>query len=100
MAAPADPAAPEIEAALARVASSRLFASSERLRSFLTYIVRQSLDGTAESIKEFTIGIEVYKRRPDYDPKTDAIVRVECGRLRARLLEYYTGEGASDPVRI
>ena len=41
------------------------------------------------TIKEFDIAVAVYDRRPDYDPRTDPIVRVEAARLRARLREYY-----------
>ena len=44
------------------------------------------------------IGIEVFGRKPDYNPKQDAIVRTEAGRLRARISEYYTDEGKADPL--
>ncbi len=95
-----DPRRSIVEAELGRILSAAQFANSERLRGFLSYVVRQVLDGQAASIKEFAIGCEVYKRRADYDPKTDAIVRVECGRLRGKLLAYYAGEGAANPLRI
>jgi adenylate cyclase len=50
-------------------------------------VALQSPDAT---IKEFDIAVAVYDRRPDYDPRTDPIVRVEAARLRARLREYYS----------
>src|ERR1051326_3644270 len=46
------------------------------------------------------IGANVFDRRPDYDPKTDPVVRYEARRLRAKLDQYYEGLGARDPVRI
>jgi len=46
------------------------------------------------------IAIEVFGRSPDYDPTQDSIVRTEAGRLRARLTEYYAGEGKGDALVI
>jgi len=46
------------------------------------------------------IALEVFGRKPGYDPKRDSIVRTEAVRLRARLIEYYAGEGSGDPVII
>src|SRR5262249_25540852 len=51
-------------------------------------------------LKESVIAIEVCGRRPDYNPKHDAIVRTEASRLRARLSEFYIGEGKDDPLVI
>lgn len=87
-------------AALERVVRSPYFAESERLSRFLRYIVEETLAGRGNSIKEYNIGVEVYERPQGYDPKTDAIVRVEAGRLRTKLAKYYAAEGAGDPVRI
>jgi serine/threonine-protein kinase len=44
------------------------------------------------------LAVEVFDRKPDYDPKLDAIVRTEAVRLRSRLSAYYAGEGRGDPV--
>jgi adenylate cyclase len=83
---------------LARILNSSGFASSARLCRFLTHIVNRTLDGDADSIKEFSIAMEVFDRTADYDPNIDAIVRVEARRLRAKLKAYY--ETANDPVLI
>ena len=56
--------------------------------------------GETDRLKESVLGVEVFERPPDYDPRADPIVRVEARRLRARLDEYYAGEGAAAPVRI
>src|SRR5262245_5878127 len=85
---------------LERVLGSAGFVRNERLSRFLRYLVDRHLEGKDEEIKESLIGVEVFGRRPDYDPKLDSIVRTEAGRLRARLTDYYASEGAADPVII
>jgi TolB-like protein len=69
--------------------SSPLFRKAERQSRFLRFVVDAALQSPEATIKEFDIGIAVYDRRSDYDPRTDPIVRVEAARLRARLREYY-----------
>ena len=83
---------------LTRIVSSGGFSASTRLCRFLTHVVNRTLDGDLESLKEFSIAMEVFDRTTDYDPNVDAIVRVEARRLRAKLKEYY--ENAKDPVLI
>src|ERR1700751_1743889 len=86
---------------LARVVNSPSFVSSVRLCRFLTHIVNRTIDGDIDSLKEFSIAMEVFDRSSDYDPNVDAIVRVEARRLRAKLKAYYEeGEGKSDAVLI
>lgn len=69
--------------------SSPLFRKAERQSRFLRFVVGAALQSPEATIKEFDIGMAVYDRRSDYDPRTDPIVRVEAARLRARLREYY-----------
>lgn len=85
---------------LARILSSRGFMGSLRMQRFLSYIVEQALSGQTADLKEYTIALEVFDRPSDYNPKVDAVVRVEARRLRAKLAEYYEGAGATDTVRI
>jgi hypothetical protein len=70
--------------------SSPLFRKAERQSRFLRFVVDVALQSPEATIKEFDIAVAVYDRRPDYDPRTDPIVRVEAARLRARLREYYS----------
>jgi adenylate cyclase len=86
---------------LARVVNSPAFIPSARLCRFLTHIVNRAIDGDPDSLKEFSIAMEVFDRAADYDPNIDAIVRVEARRLRSKLKAYYEdGPGRSDPVLI
>jgi serine/threonine-protein kinase len=89
-----------VRASLERVAASPHFARSERLTRFLRFTVEARLHGRAHELKERTIACEVYGRRPDYDPRSDPIVRSEAHRLRARLEAYYAREGSADPIAI
>lgn len=95
-----DIATPEILDALTRVESSKLFANSKRLTELLRFVVEARLRGHTEGLKQTSIGIELYRRDPSYDPKLDGIVRTHARRLRERLNEYYSSEGARDPVEI
>src|ERR1700756_4171411 len=86
---------------LARIVSSPVFISSARLCRFLTHVVNRTVEGDVDSLKEFSIAMEVFDRTSDYDPNIDAIVRVQARRLRAKLKAYYEeGAGKSDPVLI
>ena len=81
---------------LERVLSSACFARSEGLSRLLRFLVERQLEGREGELKESLIGVEVYGRRPDYDPKLDSTVRSEMARLRARLSKYYSTEGSQD----
>src|SRR5436309_14982982 len=97
---PAESKAQAIGRQLNRILTSPGFARNERLSRFLRFVIEQHLQGCDEALKESVIAIEIFGRRPDYNPKRDAIVRTEAGRLRARLSEYYSGEGRGDPLII
>ncbi len=84
---------------LERALASSNFTRSERLSRFLRFVVERHLEGRDSELKESVIALEVFGNR-DYDPKQDSIVRTEAGRLRARLAEYYVGEGSGDAVII
>lgn len=90
----------EIQAARDRILASRPFGTSPRQQALLRYIVKETLAGNGDRLKEFSIANDVFGRTSSFDPRTDSIVRVQASRLRAQLGEYYTGEGAADAVRI
>ncbi len=77
-----------------------MFARSERISRFLRFAVEHALGGSASAIKEYLVGVEVFDRAPDYDPRIDPIVRVEARRLRTKLRAYYGSQGAADQVLI
>jgi Tol biopolymer transport system component len=85
---------------LERVLASPGFVRNERMSRFLRFLAEQHLKGNDSQLKESVIAVEVFGRRPDHDPSQDSIVRTEAGRLRARLAEYYMGDGMGDAVII
>ncbi|MGH9463453.1 MAG: TPR end-of-group domain-containing protein [Vicinamibacteria bacterium] len=90
----------DIRAQLERILASETFSQSESLRRFLKYVVERTLAGQADELKEYNVGVDVLGRGESYDPRTDTIVRVQAGRLRSKLHEYYRNHGSQDPVRI
>lgn len=97
---PKDVSTAEVRTVLERVLTSRVFRGAERLSCFLRYSVEQVLAGRADDLKEYNVGLAVFGRAPDFDPRIDPIVRVEAGRLRLRLKRYYETEGAGSWPRI
>jgi hypothetical protein len=82
-----------------RIAKSSAFAGSEILRGLLEFLSKAAIERPGQSIREAEIAAVVLSRR-DFDARVDSGVRVHTARLRARLAEYYLGEGAGDPVMI
>ena len=89
-----------IQEQMCRLLDSALFVHAERLGRFLKFVVDETLEGRAHRLNQFAIAIEVFDRDETFDPTVDAIVRVEAGRLRSKLLEYYDTLGRTDPIRI
>ena len=89
-----------IRTSLENMLACTLFAGSPRQQRFLDYLVTNTLAGNAERLKGYTIAVEVFDRKDDFDPSLDAIVRVEATRLRNKLREYYDILGKDDAIRI
>jgi hypothetical protein len=79
---------------------SSVLHGSESLCKLLKYLGEHSLDAPGTSLKEYQIATEVFGRPPDFDSRVDSTVRVQTGRLRSKLAEYYAGEGAPDRLVI
>ncbi len=94
-------ASPEpVRGQLEKILASPGFARNERLSGFLRFVVEKDLAGQSGQLKESVIGVNVFGRRPDYNPRQDPVVRTEAAKLRARLAEYYASDGAADPLII
>ena len=84
---------------LEEVLASAAFRGSHRSAQFLKHIVEQSIAGSFESLKERSIGIELFGRPPSYDTGEDAIVRVTASDVRKRLLQHYGTQGNASASR-
>lgn len=94
------PHAPAVRETLERILASETFARSDRARTLLRYLVEQEQAGEADRLKGFSIAMDVFGRQAGFDPSTDAVVRVQAGRLRELLAQYFAGEGACEALRI
>ena len=90
----------EVEAQLEKVLTSPGFANASQLQALLRLAVNRALAGETGGIKEYTLGVEALGRPESFDPRVDPIVRVQARRLRAKLEDYYSDEGRSDPICI
>lgn len=83
---------------LERILASASFAHAPSIAKMLRFVVEHALDGSADRLKEYTLGVEVFGRGDDFDPRQDTIVRVQARRLRERLADYYREQ--ADPLVI
>jgi TolB-like protein/Tfp pilus assembly protein PilF len=90
----------KVHAQLERILASPAFGTAKSARRFLRYVVEETLAGRGDQIKEYAVGVSVFDRGDAYDPRADAVVRVEAIRLRNRLHVYYQKDGRADPVSI
>jgi len=97
-----EPAIPAeaVRAELERVLASKGFQNAGRLSRLLRHVTEKTLAGNGDQLKEYAVGVEVFDRDASYDPRLDSIVRVEAGRLRSRLDDYYSNGGAANEIRI
>src|SRR5580692_8263590 len=81
-----------------RIIQSKAFRTSEVHRNLLHYLAEKSLAGDADSLKEYTVGLDVFAKPSSYDPRQESVVRMHMARLRQKLAEYYRTEGVEDSV--
>src|SRR6185436_16379316 len=84
------------DAELARVTRSDIFRTAPVMRTLLLYLWQHR----SEPISEYAIAVDALGRRPDFDPKIDATVRVQIARLRVKLKEFYEAEGETLGLRL
>jgi len=90
----------KLRAQVERLAASAEFARAERMVQFLRYVVDKTLEGDTVALRERQIGIEVFERPSNWDPKLDNIVRSEARRLRSKLEAYAASKDPDETIRI
>jgi hypothetical protein len=81
-----------------KLTNSHSLRGSESLCKLLRYLAEHSLDHPGVALKEYQIATEVLGRPAGFDPQSDSTVRVQAGRLRIKLADYYAHEGPDDPI--
>ena len=92
--------AEQVRTLLEQVLGSHRFRGSRRCQILLRHITERTLAGDTSSLKERTLGIEVFGRAPDYDTSQDPIVRAGAAEIRKKLAQYYQEAGHESDVRI
>jgi len=88
------------KAQIDRILASNAFRSADGLRRLLKFLADKSLSGEADELKEYSIGIDLFGKPSTYDPRRDSAVRIQVGRLRQKLAEYYEIEGKEDLILV
>src|SRR5277367_1229530 len=83
-----------------RILHSEELRSSEVLRRLLKFLAEKTASGEGDDLKEYIVAIEGMGKPSSYDPRHDSAVRIQVGRLRQKLADYYRAEGREDPVII
>jgi|HubBroStandDraft_6_1064221.scaffolds.fasta_scaffold16956_3 hypothetical protein len=83
-----------------RLVGSHVLHGSESLCKLLRYLATHALTHPGVPLKEYEIATQVFHRPADFDPQLDSTIRVQAGRLRIKLAEYYGSEGAEDPILV
>ena len=83
-----------------KIENSHTLHSSDSLRKLFRYLADHSIEHPGTPLKEYQIATEVFGRPADFDPQFDSAIRVQAGRLRQKLVEYYATEGVSDPIQV
>jgi hypothetical protein len=85
---------------LEKILHGRSLQGSENLKAFLRFVVDRAIEGQESQLKEYVIATEVFGRGKGFDSRIDSVVRVQAGRLRTKLQEYYATEGKDDEIVI
>jgi hypothetical protein len=89
-----------IEEQVERLLQNPYFSHSRRFPMFLRFVVRHTLAGQADAVKERILGIEIFGRNADYDTSSDPIVRVTAAEIRKRIAQYYQEPGHDVEIRV
>lgn len=81
-----------------KLVNSHTLQGSESLCKLLRYLAEHAIKQPGIALKEYQIATEVFGRPADFDSHLDSLVRVQAGRLRTKLAEYYASEGVNDPI--
>ena len=89
-----------LQSQIERILHSEELRGSEVLRRLLKYLAEKSLTGEADELKEYIVAIDGLGKPASYDPRHNSAVRIQVGRLRQKLADYYRCEGLDDPILI
>ena len=83
-----------------RIVGSRTMRRATHLQKILLFVAEASLLQPDCTIREQDIAQRVLRRKDDFDPAYDTIVRVQMGHLRQKLKSYFESEGVLEPLQL
>src|ERR1700733_14223500 len=89
-----------LQSQVERILHSDELRTSEVLRRLLKFLAEKSVSGEADQLKEYAVAIDGLGKHHSYDPRHNSAVRIQVGRLRQKLAEYYRTEGKADEIVI
>ncbi|MFK7891659.1 MAG: hypothetical protein AB8B63_12665 [Granulosicoccus sp.] len=87
-----------IEAELLRLLAEKKFAGAPQMSAFLRYIVSQTLEGNANRIKAYSVGVDALGKPDSFDAQNDPSVRVLALRLRKTLSSIYEADAPAHAI--
>ncbi len=90
----------DVRVCLASIVQSNTLGDHDKLRQLISFMVERALAAPDVPLREYEIGVKIMRLGGDWDPRTNATVRLEVSHLRNRLAEYYHREGLRDPIHI
>ena len=90
----------QFQSEIDRILESNLLHTSETSRKLLRFLAEKTISGEADLLKEYTVAVDALDRSAAYDPRHESTVRIQMGRLRQKLAEYYRTEGQNSDVII
>lgn len=90
----------QLQEQLQKITNSDDFINKPKMRKLLEYIITEYIEGRADQLKGYNIGIDVFEQGDNFDPDQNALVRINVGRLRRLLKLYYLEDGKNDSLKI
>lgn len=90
----------QVIAELERILNSPQFRSRKLIRTFLHYAVHETLENRGDNLNQYTIAINALGKTADFSPVYNPVVRIEAGRLRKLLHDYYSENGRHNLIAI
>lgn len=85
---------------LERILASPGFRARKLIRAFLRYAVQETLAGRGNHLNQYSIAVHALGKPDDFSPVYNPVVRIEAGRLRKLLDDFYAIPSNQPPLMI
>jgi adenylate cyclase len=85
---------------LQKILLSSYFKNAVQQKKFLQFVVGKAIVGEGTHLKQYIIAVEGLGYAETFDSDTNPAIRINAGRIRKKLEDYYKKEGNVDSLRI